>query len=143
MKNNKGFTLVELLATLVVLGIIMAIAVPNVVSVVQKNRQKNLIEDGKKMISLAQYYVSKNNPPSGPLKLSVIDLSEDLTDGPNGGKYDREKSYVQYNSTSAEYTVYLYEYDNTTCQSAIPGLTESQLYDDTANVIKKLSNTCS
>jgi type IV pilus assembly protein PilA len=34
MKNNKGFTLVELLAVIVVLAIILAIAVPRVISVI-------------------------------------------------------------------------------------------------------------
>ena len=138
MKNNKGFTLVELLATLVVLGIIMAIAVPNVVSVVQKNRQKNLIEDGKKMISLAQYYVAKNPSATGNLTLEKIDLSEDIKDGPNGGEYDRTRSKVTYSNST--YEVYLYEKDNTPC---IVGLTEDQLYNDTSEVIKILSNNCS
>ena len=38
MKNNKGFTLVELLAMLVVLGILIGVAIPNIVGMVENQR---------------------------------------------------------------------------------------------------------
>ena len=41
MKKNKGFTLVELMITLAVLGIIMAIAVPSFQSLIQGNELKD------------------------------------------------------------------------------------------------------
>ena len=41
-KNSLGFTLIELIATITILGIIMLIAVPNVISVVTKNKKSNL-----------------------------------------------------------------------------------------------------
>lgn len=40
MKNNKGFTLVELLAVIVVLAIIIGIAVPSAISVSNKSKVK-------------------------------------------------------------------------------------------------------
>lgn len=42
MKNNKGFTLVELLAVIVVLAIILAIAVPRVINVIVSARSESL-----------------------------------------------------------------------------------------------------
>ena len=138
MKNNKGFTLVELLATLVVLGIIMAIAVPNVISVVQKNRQKTLIEDAKKMLSMAQYKVAKENVTDDKkYTLSELDITEELKKGPNGELYKRDKSRVEF--SSGTYTVYLYEQDHT----CIEGLTEEDLYKDTNKTIEELSDSCS
>ena len=40
MKNKKGFTLVELLAVIVVLGVILAIAATSVINVIKANRAK-------------------------------------------------------------------------------------------------------
>lgn len=55
--NKKGFTLVELIATVAILGIIMTIAIPNVLSIVEKNKQEDFIESAKLLISEAEYKV--------------------------------------------------------------------------------------
>ena len=36
--NRKGFTMIELLAALVILGLLMAVAAPNIMGVLNKNR---------------------------------------------------------------------------------------------------------
>ncbi len=41
MKNNKGFTLVEILAVVVILGILTGVAVPAVSHFINKSRQKS------------------------------------------------------------------------------------------------------
>lgn len=52
--KNKGFTMVELLATLVILSIIMLIAVPRVTTILSQNKKQTFINDAKKFISLAE-----------------------------------------------------------------------------------------
>ena len=42
MKNRKGFTLVELLAVIVILGLLMAIAIPSVTKYITESRKKTL-----------------------------------------------------------------------------------------------------
>ena len=49
--NKKGFTLIELLGVIIILSIIMLIAIPNVTSVLEKNKREKYIADAKKMIS--------------------------------------------------------------------------------------------
>ena len=54
MKNNKGFTLVEVLAMLVVLGIIIGVTVPNITGILNSQKTNLIAEDGIKMIENAK-----------------------------------------------------------------------------------------
>ncbi len=100
MKNNKGFTLVELLATITILGIIMLIAVPNIMGTVERNKKTTYIEDAKKMVSLAEYKMRTSSnlkkPTTGcKIKYKLTDLDTgDLSDPPEGGEYNEEESFV-------------------------------------------------
>ena len=50
MKNKKGFTLVELLAVIVILGILLVVAVPAVNSILTKSKQKAAKDDALMII---------------------------------------------------------------------------------------------
>ena len=52
--NKKGFTLTELLAVIVIIGIISLIAIPNVVNISDNVKNDNMLADAKKFISLAK-----------------------------------------------------------------------------------------
>ena len=54
---NKGFTLVELLAILVVLGIITLVAVPGVITTNEKSRENDYNEFKKTVENAAEVYV--------------------------------------------------------------------------------------
>lgn len=58
--NNKGFSLVEVLAVVVILGILATIMVPIVGSVINKNKEDNLNNLKKSLVSAAKLYVSDN-----------------------------------------------------------------------------------
>ena len=62
LKNRKGFTLVELMIVVVILGILVAIAVP-IYSIVTANAQKKTCFANMRMISGAcvQYYLEHEN----------------------------------------------------------------------------------
>lgn len=147
--NNKGFTLVELLATISILAIIMLIAIPNVVGVVQKSRNKTYVEDAKKMISLAKYKVKsdlkiKNALGYGSvcISLNYLDSGKEIKDAPNGGEYDTEYSYVfveKNYDNSYYYSVQLLENDK---DSNIQGLNEiSSEYLSNDNSYTKVNNS--
>lgn len=56
--NNKGFTLVELLAVIVILGIILAFMYPNVISLIENNKKENYNRLKKSIESATRAYIS-------------------------------------------------------------------------------------
>lgn len=112
MKNN-GFTLIELLATILILALLMLVAVPNVMSTIDKNKQDTYIEDAKRMVTLAEYEVRSNTdielPLSGScivIKLNALDTSS-LEEAPEGGVYDYNNSFVVVARSGSSYLYYV------------------------------------
>lgn len=98
--NRKGFTLVELLAVIVILAIILAIAVPNVVGIINKSRDDSFISTARMMVSAARLKSSTDlkyapeNPGVGKLiPMTVLDL-ENIERDVDGGSYVIANSYV-------------------------------------------------
>lgn len=117
-KNNKGFTLVELLAALVILGVLSLLALPTVINLLGNSRDKLYVTDAKKLISQAEYKFRVasseiEKPDDGEcLVLSMIYLdNSDFDNPPNNGEYVREASYVviKNNSGNYEFAVQLVE----------------------------------
>ncbi len=107
--KNKGFTLIELLATIAILGLIMTIAVPNIMSTIDKNKRNTYVEDAKKLLTLAEYKLrsdtSINKPATAKaivIKLESLDLTE-FNEGPEGGSYDTQNSYAVIANTGSSY----------------------------------------
>ena len=58
--NRKGFTLIELLTVFVILGVIMVIAIPTIISSMQRTKVKQNEERKKLILSAAFSFVSEN-----------------------------------------------------------------------------------
>lgn len=54
ISNEKGLTLVELLAVIVILGIVAAIAIPAIGDLVQKSRDRAILVDATNIIAAAK-----------------------------------------------------------------------------------------
>lgn len=54
LKNQKGMTLVELLAVLVILGIIAAIAIPMIGNTIKDSKEKAILADAQTILSGAK-----------------------------------------------------------------------------------------
>lgn len=131
MKMNKtGFTLVELLAAMVILAILMGVAIPNIVGTITRQRNNVYVEDAKRLVVRARTTFSADtsiNKENGVcFTLEFLD-NGDFDEPPNGGIYLRKLSYVRYNTTATgdEYTVTLVECVN--CDK-----TEGNITGDTA-----------
>lgn len=59
-KNEKGLTLIELLAVIVILGIIAAIAVPSIGGIIEKTRQDAQKAEAIQIISSAKMHMASN-----------------------------------------------------------------------------------
>ncbi len=63
MKNKKGFTLIELLIVVAIIGIIAAIAIPNLLTALNTSRQRATTGDMKTMGSGIEMYIVENGKP--------------------------------------------------------------------------------
>ena len=58
---NKGFTLIELVMVIVVLGIVALIAVPTVNSIITDSKEKSYQNQINTIVNSAHTYISKYN----------------------------------------------------------------------------------
>jgi len=64
-KNQKGFTLIELLIVVAIIGIIVAIAIPNLLNAIQRAKQKRTMGDMRSAGTAAEAYaVDFNHYPA-------------------------------------------------------------------------------
>lgn len=77
MKNNKGFTLIEILAAVTIMGILAGVAVPAVMRYVDKSRKQSYEAMEKSLYDAAKNYVMNEEidiPSTGEEVLSASDL---------------------------------------------------------------------
>ncbi|WP_411954909.1 competence type IV pilus major pilin ComGC [Alkalibacillus sp. S2W] len=73
LKNQKGITLVELLAVIVILGIIALIAVPAIANVIEDSRYDSVKSTAINVIEAGELYATTNDVDS----VSLSDLEAD------------------------------------------------------------------
>lgn len=123
LKKKNGFTLIELIAVVVIMGIIALIATPNIVSMIDRGKREDYLADANEFISKATYmfkqekYRNDTNVFNGnKILLKDIENVDDLND-PYGGAYDDDVSYVSFSQTSSgdiivrTASIYLYSCD--------------------------------
>lgn len=113
MKRN-GFTLVELLAMLTVIGIIMIVAIPNISGMLKNQRLDFIKQDAKNMVESAKMKINKDRvlvkPKNGEcivFALNYLDDNDNIVNGPNGGKYEQFDSVVIYTREGSKYKYYV------------------------------------
>lgn len=107
MKNNKGFTLVETIAVIIILGVVLSIAVPSITNIVKSTNKNRMISDAETFISEVKEYVESDTIGNTPKdnKYKLVDIKSKLSKSPYGGNYNMESSFVIINNNS--YTVCL------------------------------------
>lgn len=111
MKKKNGFTLVELLAVIVVLAIIMIIAIPSVLDVMNSARKSSFVLYIEKVVTAVQtqYVYDANGGAISGAGYYVYDITQDLN-LTSTGSY---KGYVVVNAINVDDVQYIvYMYDN-------------------------------
>lgn len=119
MKDNRGFTLIELIAAITILSIIMLVAIPNIMSISIKNKNRTYLNDANKLVVLTKYLFESDADIQKPtvngtsskclrVRLSELDQTE-LQTGPENGTYEENDSLVivRYDNTASKYVYYV------------------------------------
>lgn len=103
MKNDKGFTLVETIAVIIILGVVLSIAVPSITNVVKSTNKNRMISDAETFISEVKEYVESdtigNTPSDNKYTLEDIKGKTKLSKSPYGEEY-KKNSYVDITNYS-------------------------------------------
>lgn len=116
-RKNLGFTIMELLAAITILGIMVTITIPIVMNVMNNQRNKKYVEDSIRLISAADYKMRNDNkmpvPPINSCVVMSLVYLDDVTfeEAPLGGKYDKMVSFVvakrNYEGYDEDYLYYV------------------------------------
>ncbi|URM33940.1 prepilin-type N-terminal cleavage/methylation domain-containing protein [Cytobacillus firmus] len=99
LKDQKGLTLIELLAVIVILGIIAAIAIPSIGGLINKTEDDAKVAEGIQIINAAKLYTTSNAPKGGE-ELTKTELS-DYLDNINDDSY---KVTITKHDTTGKYS---------------------------------------
>ena len=112
--KNKGFTLVELLIMLTVLGILMLVAIPNINGILKNQRLNAIKSDATNMVETAKNKIQKEKLLVKPKRnecivftLNYLNDDDNIIKGPNGGLYDQFDSVIVYTRSGNKYKYYV------------------------------------
>jgi type IV pilus assembly protein PilA len=128
--NKKGFTLIELLIVVAIIGIIAAIAIPNLLNAIQRGKQKRTMADMRSIAtSIEAFSVDNNRYPQGGSPVVAIQSSVEPryikklpTKDAWNGEYDYQRGPDP--SSAQTYTLISYGKDNTS-EALVAGATSN------------------
>jgi type II secretion system protein G len=74
-RNQKGFTLIELLIVVAIIGILAAIAIPNLLTAMQRSKQKRTMADMRSIATAWEAYATDNNAYNAAGQSTSSDLN--------------------------------------------------------------------
>ncbi|MRG87494.1 prepilin-type N-terminal cleavage/methylation domain-containing protein [Salinibacillus xinjiangensis] len=108
LRNEKGLTLVELLAVIVILGIIAAIAIPAVGGIIQNSKEDAVKAEAIAILEAAKMYKINTNEPEGDedwtIDVSVLETENyiESVDFPENAKVNLENDPLTLSATDVK-----------------------------------------
>jgi len=143
LKNTKGFTLVELLAVIVVLAVIILIAMPSVMSAMEKARRNALITEAAEITKVAQTAYADdimNNVATGNQSGTCYPLKWLVSNGfldKNTTNYTGSVLLTVDTNGKATYKIWL-----SNGMFAIPGVISNEITNTSLTNSKSVSDEC-
>ena len=108
MKQNRGFTLVELLAVIVILGILFLIAVPSINKIIENSKRQAFIADCKAYLQAAKYNNNLDNTTENKyFNIKSLEVKNHKQNYLGGILYfDLDEDGIR------EYYIYIYDKEN-------------------------------
>ena len=92
MRARRGFTLIEIMIVVLIIGVLLSIAVPNFVKTRETARAKSCIENLYKIQGAKEMWAMDHNKSATELPTEIPDLVSDYLKVmplcPSGGTYD-------------------------------------------------------
>jgi general secretion pathway protein G len=105
MRKDRGFTLIELLIVVAIIGIIAAIAIPNLLAAINRGRQKRTMSDMRTIGTAVEAYAVDHS--FYPIATTITELKSSI-DGPyikSAPSSDGWRTGFVVTSTSTDYSL--------------------------------------
>ena len=88
-KNNKGFSLVELIVVIAIMAVLVGVLAPQLIRYVEKSREATDIQNCDSIATTLKTYFSDKEGVTGTVKVAVKENGEvDVTKGAAGDTFD-------------------------------------------------------
>ncbi|MFS0775791.1 type II secretion system protein [Neobacillus sp. 3P2-tot-E-2] len=137
LKEQKGLTLIELLAVIVILGIVAAIAVPSIMGIIDKSKKDAKVAEAIQIISAAKLEHATNSGITNWKKDAAAATTGASATPAYGGignslsnvKDVSEDYEVNFNTSTKVYTIKNHDANSVVTGATTGVLTEQELID--------------
>jgi len=122
--SEKGFTLIELLIVVAIIGIIAAIAIPNLLNAIDRGKQKRTMADMRSLGTAVESYAVDNNvypqATSAAALKTIVEAGAYIKNMPTQDGWSHD---FQVAAVTTEYTLYSKGKSNTGAATCATGTT--------------------